>query len=416
MMTATPVESIPPIARAEVEGLARTEYQRMADQLRSLSPDDWTKPTDCPLWDVRAVAGHSTGMLSTFTGFRKLMREMSTATKSAKRWGGPMIDALTAKQVADHAALSTSDLIAKIDETGPLAARWRASRPALFRRMPMKEEVGGEQETWRMGYLLDVILTRDPWMHRVDVASATGGAMTLTPEHDGRIVADVVAEWARRHGQPFHLTLTGHAGAEYTAGDRGVEITIDAVEFCRTLSGRIPGSARARSSWRCSTSGSRATPSSVTGSVKPSSMRCSRRWRSGPRKGGSSPSGPCTSSLWSRTAASSLGRDAEVHTKARPPRRRRPPRCGSSVDPGALAAETWLHFGEHRAVAEPGHADPQVVDQVVVLGQEHGVAESSGLDSGVVVALGALVRMVGRARGRWCGRGAGGDSSGTRGR
>ena len=79
----------------------------------------------------------------------------------------------------------------------------------------MKEEVGGKQETWRMGYLLDVILTRDPWMHRVDIARATGREMVLTPEHDGRIIADVVAEWARRHGQPFTLTLTGPAGGEF---------------------------------------------------------------------------------------------------------------------------------------------------------------------------------------------------------
>lgn len=241
MTAATPVEKISPITRAEVERLARDEYERVADQLRSLDPDDWSEPTDCPLWDVRAVAGHTTGMLSTFTGYRTLMREMSAATKAAKRSGGPMVDAMTAKQVADLADLSTSDLIAKVDEVGPRAARWRATRPALFRRMPMKEEVGGAQETWRMGYLLDVILTRDPWMHRVDVAQATGHEMELTPEHDGRIVADVVAEWARRHGKPFALTLTGPAGGDYVAGDTGERITIDAVEFCRTLSGRATG-------------------------------------------------------------------------------------------------------------------------------------------------------------------------------
>lgn len=242
MMTMTRVETIPPIRRAEVEGLARTEYARVADQLRALAPDDWAKQTDCPAWDVRAMAGHTTGMLSTFTGYRTLMREMSTATKAAKQSGGPMIDALTAKQVADHARLSTSELIAKVDDVGPRSARWRASRPALFRRMPMKEEVGGKQEKWHMGYLLDVILTRDPWMHRVDIARATGREVDLTPEHDGRIIADVVAEWARRHGAPFTLILTGPAGGEYISGENGEHITIDAVEFCRTLSDRATGS------------------------------------------------------------------------------------------------------------------------------------------------------------------------------
>lgn len=241
MMTTTRVETIPPIKGAEVEALARAEYVRVAEQLGSLDPGEWEISTDCQLWDVRAVAGHTAGMLSTFTGYRTLMRAMSTATKTAKQSGGPMIDALTAKQVRDHSHLSIAELTAKIDELGPRAARWRATRPALFRRMPMKEEVGGKQETWRMGYLLDIILTRDPWMHRVDIAQATGREVALTPAHDGRIVADVVAEWARRHGRPFTLTLTGPAGGEYLSGENGEHITIDAVEFCRTLSGRATG-------------------------------------------------------------------------------------------------------------------------------------------------------------------------------
>lgn len=242
MMTATRVESVPPIERAEAEALARTEYERMGDQLRTLTAEDWVKPTECPDWDVRAVAGHSAGMLATFTGYRTLMGAMRAAAKAAKRSGGPMIDALTAAQVANHAGLSTSELIAKVDAVGPKAARWRATRPALFRGMPMKEEVGGEQETWRLGYLLDIILTRDPWMHRVDIARATGRPMHLTVNHDGRIVADVVAEWARRHRSPFALSLTGPAGGEYVSGHGGEHITIDAVEFCRTLSGRATGS------------------------------------------------------------------------------------------------------------------------------------------------------------------------------
>jgi uncharacterized protein (TIGR03083 family) len=238
MTMATRIDTIPPITRHETQGLATTEYARNADQMRSLTPEDWSKPTDCPLWDVRAMAGHSAGMMEDFTSFRRLMRRMRNATRAAKAAGGPMVDSMTAMQVADNADLSTAALIAKVDDVGPRAARWRAKAPALFRRMPMKEEVGGQTETWRMGYLLDVILTRDPWMHRVDIARATGREIVLTPEHDGRIIADVVAEWARRHGRPFTLTLTGPAGGEFVAGDGGDAITIDAVEFCRALAGR----------------------------------------------------------------------------------------------------------------------------------------------------------------------------------
>lgn len=241
MKTTTDVATIAPFTPAEAEQLAATEYSRVADQLRSLTVDDWSAPTDCDLWDVRAVAGHTAGMLETFTGFRVLIRNMVAATRAAKSAGGPMIDSLTAKQVVDHADLSTSELVDKIERLGPKAAHWRATRPAVMRRATMKQEVAGESEKWSMAYLFDVILTRDPWMHRVDIARATGRDLELTVEHDGRIVADVVAEWARRHGKPFTLTLTGQAGGTYVSGENGEQITIDAVEFCRTLAGRAVG-------------------------------------------------------------------------------------------------------------------------------------------------------------------------------
>jgi uncharacterized protein (TIGR03083 family) len=100
-------------------------------------------------------------------------------------------------------------------------------------------------ETWTYAYLLDVILTRDTWMHRSDLAEATGRPMTLTAEHDAVIVADVVSEWAARHGQPCTVTLSGPAGGSWSFGDGGdtaVAVDMDAVEFCRILSGRGPAS------------------------------------------------------------------------------------------------------------------------------------------------------------------------------
>jgi uncharacterized protein (TIGR03083 family) len=189
------------------------------------------------------MAGHSVGMMSDFSSFRTLLRRMRSSTRQAKRDGCALVDAMTSQQVAEQAGLTNDELISRVERVGPRAARWRATAPAPFRRVPVKESVGGVPETWRMGYLLDTILTRDPWMHRVDIARATGRPMTLTPDHDGRIVADVVAEWARRHGRPFTLTLTGPAGGVFGAGDgNGEVITIDAVEFCRILSGRATGS------------------------------------------------------------------------------------------------------------------------------------------------------------------------------
>ena len=239
-MTATPVDSIEPIRRSEAQALAATENERVLGLLASLGEEEWSKPTDCTGWDVRALAAHVLGGMESFCSVRQLVHVMRAARKEAG--GGSFVDAMTAVQIRERAGLSHADLLDRLAEAGPRSARFRSRTPALFRAMPMKEELlSGETETWKMGYLLDTILTRDTWMHRVDLARATGRELVLSAEHDGRIVADAVAEWARRHGQPFTLTLTGPAGGTFTKSSGGVSITLDAVELCRIFSGRGTG-------------------------------------------------------------------------------------------------------------------------------------------------------------------------------
>ena len=236
----TSVESVAPFTRAEAVTLATTENQLALDQLRALSDADWSKPTDCPAWDVRALAAHVLGGMEGFASFREFVHQMRAGKKAAGP--RPLIDGMTEVQVRERADLSRDQLLSRLAEIGPRAARARGRVPGLLRRMPLKQDMpDGTKETWAMGYLLDVILTRDTWMHRVDIARATGRPLTLTSDHDRRIVANVVAEWGRRHGQPFVLHLDGPAGGDYTSGTGGEEITIDAIEFCRTLSGRATG-------------------------------------------------------------------------------------------------------------------------------------------------------------------------------
>jgi uncharacterized protein (TIGR03083 family) len=237
--TSTRIDEVLPISRREAGELAATENARALDLLRSLDEKDWSKPTDCTEWDVRALAAHVLGGMEAFASLREFMHQMRAGRKAAG--DGPFVDGMTAVQVSERASLSRQQLVDRVAAVGPRAAHARARVPSLLRRMPMKEEVGGQPETWRLGYLLDVILTRDTWMHRVDIARATDREMLLTPDHDGRIVADAVAEWARRHGQPFTVTLEGPAGGTFTNGGGGEEIALDAVEFCRTLSGRAQG-------------------------------------------------------------------------------------------------------------------------------------------------------------------------------
>ncbi len=239
MMTTTTIEQIPPLQRPETITLAAAENDRVLELLNSLDEPDWSKPTDCSAWDVRALAAHVLGGMEAFATFPEFVHQMRAGGKAAG--DGPFIDGMTAVQVNERAALTRSQLLDRLADVGPRAARRRARFPALMRRMPMKQVVAGVEETWKMGYLLDIVLTRDTWMHRVDLARATGHPMVLTPEHDGRIIAEVVAEWARRHARSFELHLQGPAGGTYVAGRDGEEIEIDAVEFCRILAHRATG-------------------------------------------------------------------------------------------------------------------------------------------------------------------------------
>ena len=238
MMQITSVEEVSTIRRPDSIRLAETETARLAAVLRSLDDEAWAAPTDCPLWDVRAMAGHVLGMVETFSSLRSFARDMRAGAKAAG--DGPFIDGLTAVQVQAHAGLSRSELIDRLETRGPVQAAWRGSRH-LMRQIRTTEDGPDGPETWKAGYLFDIILTRDTWMHRVDITRATGTPMELTPDHDGRIVADVVAEWARRHGQPFTLRLTGPAGGAWASGTGGEDIEMDAVELCRILADRADG-------------------------------------------------------------------------------------------------------------------------------------------------------------------------------
>lgn len=238
-MTTARVEDHRPIERPETVVLGRTETARMAALLGRLDPGEWALPTDCTEWDVRALAGHVLGMTESFSSLRNFVATMSGARRTVG--DGLFIDAMTALQVRANAALTTDVLVARMTAGGPVQARWRGSR-RLMRAIPMANELpDGTTERWRMAFVFDVILTRDTWMHRIDVSVATDRPLELTAGHDGRIVADVVAEWARRHGRPFRLHLTGPAGGTFTQGTAGAELELDAVEFCRTLAGRLPG-------------------------------------------------------------------------------------------------------------------------------------------------------------------------------
>lgn len=233
----------PPLSHGDAMSLLEVELERTLALLRTFDGDDWTAQTACPDWDVRHMYLHVLGACEAAASMRENVHQMRLARRHRSRHGGPLEAGLSNVQVRERADVSPADLVERLTAVAPVTVRKRTTMPALMRGMKMKID-GPVTEKWSLGYLIDTIYLRDLWMHRVDAADATGRSLELTADHDGIIVGDVVAEWARRHGQAFTLTLGGAAGGSYSSTGIGESdepsetLELDAVEFCRALAGR----------------------------------------------------------------------------------------------------------------------------------------------------------------------------------
>jgi uncharacterized protein (TIGR03083 family) len=158
--------------------IAAVENRKFAQQMRSFAPDDWTKPTDCPLWDARAVAAHVVGSAAGQASVREFVRQARVGRPLTEEIGGKYWwDGMNELQVRERSALTTDELIAEWDAQWPRAVRARTRLPRLVARLPLIKfppPVGRQS----VGYLFDVGLTRDVWMHRVDIAVANAGIIS----------------------------------------------------------------------------------------------------------------------------------------------------------------------------------------------------------------------------------------------
>ena len=217
--------------------LAETERERTLSLLALLDPVDWKKPTDCPAWDVRELVAHLVGMAEMQASVRENVRIMRLGKRAAR--GRPTIDGVTEVQVRERTDVMPEELLQDLSDATARALVARRRTPAPLRAIPIP--FGPPLGTKPLGYLVDRIYTRDAWMHRIDIARATDRSIELTSGHDGKIVADVMAEWAGVHGQPYDAALTGPAGGRFRRESGGEEIRMDAVEFARLLAGRGTG-------------------------------------------------------------------------------------------------------------------------------------------------------------------------------
>jgi uncharacterized protein (TIGR03083 family) len=242
-MTTTDTAKLAPLTHDEAMELQAHEFERTVELLRSLDEADWAARTECPDWDVRRMYLHVLGAAQAGASMRENVHQMRLGFAHRKKHGGPLEAALSNVQVREREELRPADIVTALETVAPRTVRGRRRLPSVVRNHAKLAVDGPVHEHWRLGYLIDTIYLRDMWMHRVDAARATGRPLVLTSGHDGRIVADVVAEWARRHGHPFTLELRGPAGGTFAHDPDAPDaehLELDAVEFCRTLGGRTP--------------------------------------------------------------------------------------------------------------------------------------------------------------------------------
>jgi uncharacterized protein (TIGR03083 family) len=242
--TTRTVEDLRPITRDhDAREVALAAYERLLGVLEGLTAEDWHRDTECTGWDVAAMVGHVLGASAGCASVREMVRQQLWGARHARDFGGNALDATNDLQVRDHADLSSEERLAALRDLAPAAVRGRLRLPGLLRRVRVPLDQGGSTAPGMpshlvLGHLMDVIYTRDTWLHAIDVSRATG--TPFVPDHavDRRIVEDVVVEWAGRHGRPVTLHLTGPAGGRFVTRDPGPELTLDAIGFCRILSGR----------------------------------------------------------------------------------------------------------------------------------------------------------------------------------
>jgi len=171
--------------------------------LHELGPDDWTKPTDLPGWNVRYIAAHMAHLESDLAGNPQTHVDVPEAPHIKSPMG-----AFTESGPLARADWSTDDII---DEFESSTAERHA---ALLAMMPLDPTAPGDGIARLAGWSWETLLSNrvfDLWMHQQDIRRAidrpgglagAGGAHAL--RHLGRSLPYVVG---KRVGAPAGSTV-----------------------------------------------------------------------------------------------------------------------------------------------------------------------------------------------------------------
>lgn len=235
---------VPALGHDEATSMATEELDRFLTALDELSPDDWQLPTACELWNVQGIVAHVVGAAASYARWSEFARQWSPRVQwPYRRAGFATLDAINQIQVDDREGSRPDQLIAELRTVGPRAIATRRRVPAAIRAIRMPMPVLGVVP---IGYVTDLVYTRDMWVHRLDLARATDRSMTLTAAHDGRMIAlmmhDLALALAPRLGDlAISFDLTDPAGGRFRLGSTDVPaatLRLDALDFAWLAAGR----------------------------------------------------------------------------------------------------------------------------------------------------------------------------------
>lgn len=210
---------------AAVEGLA--EIAALNALLADLSADEWDRATASTGWTVRDTVAHLVGQHVESARPWTIPGKLRQARRRFP--GRTTLDAHNALQILEYGRRTPEELRRLLLRFGPKAVRIRRRAPGFIRRRSFAPFFPEEQlPDPSFAYLFDVLSNRDTWMHRLEIARATGRPFT-TGGHDHGIVTQVLRDLARAWtGPSMTLELTGAAQYRSRLG------TADPVAVVRT--------------------------------------------------------------------------------------------------------------------------------------------------------------------------------------
>jgi uncharacterized protein (TIGR03083 family) len=235
-------QDVPRVSRQRSYEHRAAEIAAWLELTRTFRAGDWPRRTVCTEWDVADIVGHLIGQAEdVIRPWAFPLRQL----RAHRRYpDADWLDAHMMVQADEHRGTPPGQLIALFDRRWSKATRAILRMPKPVRAISMTMDFVPDPEFRRMslGYVHDVLLARDLWMHRDDVCQALGRSFDAGPyvtELIDQVMLDVVVGgfWS---GPPIVLELTGPGGGRYRLGDGhpvGTAST-DAVGYMRTLSGR----------------------------------------------------------------------------------------------------------------------------------------------------------------------------------